>query len=193
DTLKLADQFASHLENAARIDVLPVNRVIAAMEIADIDVVRTKFEAQTLLAELDVDGIVVGTIAAYEPYDPPRLAISIELYTSKPFEREVAQSLRRLSRATTGPQSLGTLPDDTKQPVSVVSASLDAGDPLVREQIQRFAKNRGNPGSQNTDYDWHLYHMSMDRFSEFATYVMSYRLLDAEARRVIDTGRARGG
>ncbi len=177
---RLADQIAAHLESAANIDVLPVNRVLVAMESLGLQEITSKADATALVGALNVDGLVVGSIANYEPYDPPKLSLAIDLYTSPHYERQVTGGIRRLSWAATGNTAQELPMDHRKQPVSTISAHLDAGNPNVRELIKRYARDRGSYGLEE---DWHLYRISMERYSEFATYVMCWRLLNAEARR----------
>ncbi len=180
DGQSLADDLVGHLENASNLDVLPVNRVLAAMEALDIAEVSTPAEAKQLLRALGVDGLVVGTITAYDPYDPPKLGLAVELYVNEQVEYYDSLNVRALAQASTDP---GTLPDPPAliQPINSVSAVLDASDPVVRKRLMRYAVNRGQVKETGS---WHLYRISMDLYSDFASYVMSWRLLRAETLRV---------
>ncbi len=62
-----------------------------------------------------------------------------------------------------------------------VSAFLDSADPVVRGKLERYAYGRGSTRDPDSSV---LYRISMDLYSEFATYVMSWRLLRAETQRV---------
>ena len=181
DGVAVADQFARRFEQARGLDVIPVNRVLAAMETLQLGQVSSEPEAMRLLRILGVDGVVVGTISAYDPYDPPRLGLAVELYTD-PRLPESTLDLRRLSLAavddmTRRPAQAGA----DGQPVSVVSGFFDAADPAVRTWLDRYAAERGR---QNPDDDPRLYRLSMDRFTEFVTYTVSSHLLRQETQRV---------
>ena len=198
DGLALADHLARQLENAANLDVLPVNRTLKAMESLEIGRLETPEQAMRLLETLGVDGLIAGTITSYDPYDPPKLGMAIELYARPSVEhadRAMGQRasysptrrptgpkldvLHRLSWSATEPSA----PDryELDQPVSVVSAMFDAADPDMRRGIRQYAKKRGaGPRSEA----WHLYHISMDLYSEFVSYVMSWRLLREEELRL---------
>jgi hypothetical protein len=50
------------------------------MRALEFPAVRTPIEAQQLARAMGVDGIVAGTITAYDPYDPPVFGLSLALY-----------------------------------------------------------------------------------------------------------------
>ncbi len=182
DGLRLADLLAQQLETASNLDVLPVNRTLAAMESLRVAQLTSRQDVMRLLQALGADGIVVGTITAYDPYDPPKLGIAIELYTTQAIEHLDHLALRRLAAAATDEGAQLPRSDLTNQPVAIVSAFLDAGDPATRLKLQRFAESRGPV--DKVAQEWHRYRISMDLYSEFVSYVTSWRLLDAERRRM---------
>ncbi len=180
DGLVMADHLARQLENATNLDVLPVNRVLAAMEALELAEVSSPAEATQVLRSLRVDGLVVGTMTAYDPYDPPKLGLAIELYVDEHVEHFDSINVRRLSRAAT---AVGPLPYPAarQQPTSTVSAMFDAASPEIRRKLKRYATRRGQTETQDA---WHRYRLSMDLYSEFVSYVMSWRLLGVETQRI---------
>jgi len=181
DGVKLADQLAYQLENAANLDVLPVNRTLHAMALLGLTELTTKQDAMKLLQVLGADGLVVGTISAYDPYDPPRMGVALELYLHPRRMSDEAQvDVRRLTRASTDELSLAP-PPVLSQPVVAVSAILDARSPGTRENLERYAVNRGVVPTREAAVH---YRINMDLYSEFVSYVMCWRLLRAEAQRI---------
>jgi hypothetical protein len=181
DGVKMADRLAHQLENAANLDVLPVNRCLRAMDAMGIGQIATQQDAMRMVQTLGVDGLIVGTISAYDPYDPPRIGLALELYLSPRYDREQADlDVRRLSRAATDELALAP-PANSRQPVVVVSDILDARSPGTRENLQRYALDRGVVKSKDA---WVNYRINIDLYSEFVSYVMSWRLLRAEAQRI---------
>lgn len=198
DGVALADHLVRQLENAYNLDVLSVNRSLKAMQATGLSQITSPDQAMRLMETLSVDGLVVGTVTLYDPYDPPKLGMAIELYanprveqadtarnwdpsgTSAPGSGPSLAGLQRLSWTSTdsrpGPASSGM-----RQPVSIVSAVFDASDPDVRMGLERFAHDRG---MSVDDESWRLYQINMDLYSEFVSYVMSWRLLRAEAQRL---------
>jgi hypothetical protein len=191
DGLAIADHLVHHLEGASNIDVLPLNRTLAAMESLHMGQVATPADAMKLLGVLGADALVVGSLTAYDPYDPPKLGMALELYTSPRLENLEPTDTRALTGAAVEregelPRFAGRL---SRQPVNLVSAVLDAGDPEVRRKLERYAANRRIEKDptwiwDKSEHSIRQYRMSMDLFSEFAGYVMSWRLLKAESDRL---------
>lgn len=183
DGVRFADQLARQLENAQGLDVLPVSRVLQAMDGLQLASVTTKVDALTLLKTLGVDALLVGTITDYDPYDPPKLGLAVELYLDpRATNGQPRLDPRELTRSPTDPYNLPSQPQRTDQPVSVVSAFFDAADPAVRERLERYARDRGP--EQERQRGWRLYRISIDLYSEFVSYLVSSRLLDVETQRL---------
>jgi hypothetical protein len=136
-------------------------------------------DAVALMKTLAVDGLVVGTITAYDPYDPPKLGIAIELFTNRRADAVAVLNTRELTRAPmSGPETTWA---HVSQPVSVVSGFYRASDGGVRRKMQRYARGAGPIEDRDA---WHRYRINMDLYSEFITYVMSKRLMAAETARM---------
>ncbi len=181
DGVALADHLAHQLETASNLDVLPVNRVLMAIDHLGITQATSPHQARQLLNTLGVDALVVGTITAYDPYDPPTLGLAVELYVNQRVDQADRLDVRRLARASTDPQTLPSPATLEPATTSTVSAVFDAADPEIRKRLMRYARNRG---PVRDGQSWHLYRISMDLYSEFVSYVMSWRLLQAETRRI---------
>jgi len=189
DGLMFADRFARALENAQGLDTLPVNRTLEAMQALRMEQITSPAEAMQLMHALGADGLVVGTLTAYDPYDPPKVGIAMELYLNRDVEALEMLDPRLLAEAAVDPSPRRTSPQ-RRQPVSVASAFLDAADPMVRQQLKRYAVDRGKANDPRfklfTEQDdhWRLYRISIDLYAEFVGYEMSRRLLDVERQRL---------
>lgn len=179
--LTVADQMARQLENASNIDVLPVNRVLAVMESQRIGSLRSVLEVQQVMRLLGADYMVIGTITAYDPYDPPKMGMAIELFTSERVEQLRTINLRRLVGASTDSDITPATPANVGQPVSLTSGYFDAADPDVRKRLQRYGHKRSQEDGEESS--WRMYRINMNLFSEFVSYAMSWRLLEAEKKR----------
>ena len=178
----MADHLARQLENASNLDVLPINRTLAAMEALDITTVSNPSQARQILVSLGADALVIGTITAYDPYDPPKLGLAIELYVNKRVEYFDSLDVRKLARKATGQGALPPPPGMPRKQPSNVSAFFDAADPSTRHRLMRYARDRSQE-HHRPDQPWQIYRINMDLYSEFVSYVMSWRLLRAETQR----------
>jgi hypothetical protein len=188
DGVKLADKLAQRLETVQGIEVLAVNRVLAAMQQLEMRGVQSREQAMQLLDTLGAEGLVVGTITAYEPYEPAKLGLALDLYTTlgrvgPPLD------VRQLSKAATDPTAKPEGASPPSQPVASVSAMYDASEPTVRKQIRAYAEARGR--SEDETSAVRLYRISMDRYSEFVSHAIVERLLNAERGRLARQQKAR--
>lgn len=184
DGLKIADRLAQRLETVMGLDILPVNRVLAAMQSLQMQSVTSTEDAIRLRGVLGADGLVVGTVTAYDPYDPPKLGLTIELYVDPKRDSFRATDVRKLVRAATDEMSLPAMPHRPSQPVSVVSGFYDASDPAVRQKLHRYAAQHTGQDEDDPAQGWRLYQIDMDLYTEFVTYLVSQRLLRVEQERL---------
>ena len=180
DVLRVADHLTRQFEEAQGLSAVPVNRVIAAMESLELPELTNPEEAALLRETLGVDALVVGTVTAYDPYDPPELGLALELYTGPQIPRARIE-IRKLTAAPTD-ETAQPREVDPGQPVTIVSGHYDAGVPRVRERLQDYGHERGAEASG--DGGWRRYRLSMDLYTEFVSYVAGERLLDAERQRL---------
>ncbi len=178
DTARLADKLTNHLLTVADIDVVPVNRVIEAMTVLEMRDVQTVGEAMKLLQTMDLDGLIVGTATAWDPYEPPKIGLIVQLYTQDrpgyvnldPYELQRAGSDDILPGLRT-----------FEQPIAMATMHLDAANGEVLALIQAYAKGRTPPQSPA---GWRRYLLSMDLYSEFVAHEAMRRLFKAEWQRL---------
>lgn len=183
DGLVIADHLARQLENVKGIDVIAVNRVLAAMQAMRMAEVASAADARQLLRVLQVDALVVGTVTAYEPYDPPKLGLAVELYVQQRSEQAGgAFDTRGLTRAATDELSRPSVQQQLTAPTTAISGFFDAASPNVRQQLVNYGENRG--GVADDADSWRLYRISMDLYTEFVSYLVSSRLMQAETKRL---------
>ena len=81
DGTAMADKLTQQLQQVQGIRVLPVNRVLEAMAATDITAIDSTAKVHRLMETLGVDGLLVGTLSAWDPYDPPKIALTTQLYS----------------------------------------------------------------------------------------------------------------
>lgn len=182
DELALSDTLVNEAQQVEGISILPVNRTLAGMRALKMASVSSQADALSLCKALGADAIIVGSVNAWHPYDPPIIGLSLGLFGTSGVmnvpaaSRIDAQSLR--SAATDRPIPESELPP---QPLSALSAVLDASDGNTRELIRRYAKGRHDPESA---LGWQRYTASMALYAKFACHEMTRRLLEAEQSRL---------
>jgi hypothetical protein len=184
DGIRLADKLTERLALTRGLDTLPVNRVLAAMEALGLTGIDDKGDALRLREVLGVDGLVVGSITAYDPYEPPKLGLNLELYLDgRTVWEGSGLDTRGLSASPTNPRS--ELPGGEagrRQPVTAVSGFFDAADPFVLDLLHGYTAERGPDGTSEMTTRRHL--ISMDLYSEFVGSLVTGQLLEAERLRL---------
>ena len=194
DTLRLTDRLVAHVERVDGIDTLPLNRVLATMQRMEMPAVTSVNDALALRRTLHVDAVVAGTVSAYDPYDPPKLGLIVELYHVGADDTR-GVDIRGISRAATDRDARPHREGDAgpAQPVVRVSGYFDAADPNTRAKLEAYGKQHSVTDKDKTrtglftKYDPigpRLYRISTDLYGDFATFQVVRRLIRAEARRL---------
>jgi hypothetical protein len=187
DSLIVSDKVVAAASQIRGVRALPLNRTIATMRALGLNQLASPADAKRLAQEMGVDGIIVGSITAYDPYDPPKLGLALALY-ARPgaMDRRRAQILdtRELQYLPTDYQYFPRTSTFTDAPASVISEYLDAKNHQVLVDVKSYAAGRHDP---NSAFGWKRYLASMDLFSEFAAWHAVSRLLDHEWIRLART------
>lgn len=184
DPLIVSDKLVAAVEEVEGVRAVPLNRTLAAMRALGFKGVRDPGQVRQLAAVMGVDGIIVGTITAYDPYDPPTIGLSLALYA-----RSQAMG-GSFGPDQIDPRTLTASPVDTHarpnarlgdRPAAVVSANLNARDHNVLAAVRDYAEGRHDPISA---MGWRRYTASMDLYTQFATQHLVAALVEQEQQRL---------
>lgn len=183
EPLVMSDHLIGAIEEAQGLRCLPLDRTLAAMQALKLQRVRTPAEARSLAQTLGVDGIVVGSITAYDPYTP-MIGMSLALYArpgagGMSQEQAKAFNPRELQHSTTDDAQVSNVWGD--RPLAVWSERLDAKNHQVLMDVRAFGEGRS---SQRSALGWKRYTASADLFAQFAMYRGVDGLLQQEWTRV---------
>lgn len=175
---RVADAFTTEVEGIDGIDTLPVNRVIAAMRRLGLNSITTPAQARMLLNALGADGLIVGTVTAYDPYQPPKFGAAVALFTS---DAAYARSIDpvQLTRART---DTTTSPTTSNTPTAQASGIFDASNHETLIWLDQYAAGRNEPASA---YEERIYLVRMDLYTQFAAHRLLHDLLDIERARLL--------
>ena len=180
DVLAVGDQLVAAISEAHGLSAVPMNRTLAAMTAKGIPAVRTPRDARVLADALGVDAVIVASVTAYDPYDPPKLGLALGLFMHDVDTASTLDPTKLQSAYTdqTPSQARTTYPE---HPASTVVDHLDGANHEVLIDLKEYAKGRHDPKSALT---WHRYTASMDLFTQFAAYHAVQRLLQQEHNRL---------
>lgn len=172
DPLLQADLLYAQLQTVAGVKAIPVNRVLEVYASLQIDGVQSEKQAALVCDLLGADGLIVATVTAYDPYHPPKVGVSLQLFTRNGGAiRSSGIDPRELSRMAS-PGNTESLPYDA-QLLQVVGI-YDAANGSIREKLLSYADGRNDPIGPMGAKE---YFASMDRFSSFVYHDLLEQLL----------------
>jgi hypothetical protein len=179
DVLAISDKVVAAAAQVRGVRTLPLNRTIAAMQSLNLPELSSPAEATALAKQMGVDALILGSITAYDPYDPPKLGLALALYPM-PGAPGIG------SQPPVDPHALEGRPTDyqyfprsnhAEAPAAVVSEYLDGKNQGVQIDLRDYAKGRHNPEAA---LGWRRYLTSMDLYSEFAAWHAVRSLVNRE-------------
>jgi len=181
DPDRFADLMASELSFAEGVSVVPVSRVLAALAADGVDRVESPAHAWALAQALGADAIIVFAVTEYDPYDPPSIGITAQLYGQEPVAGGLALDPVALSRQPRfeGPERARGRDHLLAQTQRVFNAAHDS----VVEDVKRFATIQDGADSP---FGWRRYVVSQRDYMRFCCHATVRALLGArpEAERV---------
>jgi len=194
DPLVVTDTLVNEMERVHRIRTLPLDRTLEAMAAADLQRVESPADVAVLMRTLDVDGLVTGSITAWDPYPPTSMGLALQLHVRPDLAAPLRTGpngaeldVRTLATSAAGSPIPG---DGASGPArSGASGHYDARENRTRLAVERFASGRT---VAETPVAWERYLRVMDLFTEFACHAVLEDLLEAERVRVVRSGRRLG-
>jgi hypothetical protein len=179
DTDRLADMFVQELQQTAGIDTLPVNRVLAGLRQLERRAAGSSGDIQALLDLLGADGLIVGSLTAYDPYPPMTLGMAVQLFVREGGPERESIDPVQISRTTRGEIALGGM--HAAEPVAQAAGVFALRDQQTLAHLQAYAASRHEPES---GYGPDVYLVSMELFARFVSHRLIRDLLAAEHARL---------
>ena len=176
DPLLQADLVFEEVAQIEGVVAVPVNRVAEVYVALGIAGVQNPEDAAVVCEALGVDALVVPTVTLYDPYDPPKLGASLQLFFRRPIGGTAfnidPHALGRTARAEQA--ALASTPPEFLQ----ASAVFDAADGTTRGRLLRYARGRNDPDGPVTTRGFFL---DMEAYCGFAYHALLEDLLATPA------------
>lgn len=179
DANRFADLMASELSFADGVSVIPVSRVLGVLATQGRHRVQSPTHALEIAGLLGADAILVFAVTEYDPYEPPSIGISAELYGARPWMRRGAPDPQALSRQAR--LSSDQTPSPGRRLLAQSQRVFNASHQSVVADIRRFAQLRGGDGSP---YGWRKFTVSQQHFIRYCCHASIRALLGAMAEPV---------
>jgi hypothetical protein len=173
DAVLQADLVYQQMQQVHGLKLVPVNQVVAVLAGLKIEKVQSADQAAVVCDLLGCDALVVPTVTIYDPYDPPKLGASLQLF-SKPagFVRPKNVDVHELTRAA-APVEDDSLPAPNNKFVQAVGM-FDAANGSVRDAVVDYARGRQDPVGPLGVRE---YTSDMDRYCGFVYNALTVDLL----------------
>lgn len=173
DPILQADLLYAQLQTVHGLTVIPVNRVAEVYLSLRIEQVQSPEQAALVCDLLGCDALVLPTVTAYDPYQPPKFGASLQLLVkpgsfARPSGVDPRELARRASPAPDEPPPQGG--ETMLQAVGM----FDAANGSVRDQVLAYAHGRHEPlGPMGTKE----YFANIDRYCGFVYHTLISDLL----------------
>jgi hypothetical protein len=174
DPLLQSDLVYQELQKIHGVTVIPVDRVVEVYASLRIDKIQNEQQAYDVCKALGCDGLLIPTVTAYDPYDPPKFGASLQLFV-KPgtFMRLPPIDPRKLEQApTVSAIPIPAIPES--HDMTQVVEMYDAADGTTRDAVKDYAQGRTDP---NGPMGINEVTEEMDRYCAFGYHELLAELL----------------
>jgi len=162
DPVRVGDLAASELAGITGVRVIGVSRVMAALANSRRDAIRSPADALQVARDVGADGIIVFAVTEYDPYEPPVVGLSMQLYAPRdPFA--LASAAPAAASSPAGPTD-GQEHPEAGRPWAQVQRVFNASHDAVVADVKEYARKRDAEGSA---YGWRKYLVSQELFLRF--------------------------
>ncbi|HEY7088559.1 MAG TPA: hypothetical protein VH518_10750 [Tepidisphaeraceae bacterium] len=174
DPLLQGDLLFQQLQQVSGITAIPVNRVVEVYSSLRIEKVQSEEQAALVCDLLGCDALLVPTVTAYDPYNPPKFGAALQMFAhGQSYVRPAAVDVRELARRATPPPVESVPPPQQGSFVQVVGV-FDAANGSVRDAVNRYASGRSDPSGPLGNKE---YFVSMDRYCGFVYHSLIEKLI----------------
>ena len=184
---RVADLMASELSYVVGVNVVPVNRVLAHLTDQGRQRVESPGHALEIAGLLGADAILVFAVTEYDPYEPPVVGISAQLYGRRRDVRTVGFDPVGESRRPS-PAGLPKVVSPLA-PIAQAEQVFDASHQWVSAEVKRFAESRTADGGP---FGWRKYLASQQHYLRFCCHATIRSLIGSAGHRDVADERVEG-
>lgn len=186
DPLRVTDIVASELLTFPHVAVIPVNRTLGALELLGARGIESADDAIALARELRADATLVVAITEFNPYDPPILGVTAQLY----FVPESGAALPAIDPTLASRTATEFAPAASAEPQRgpvQFQRTFNASDPKVLREIREYDDDGARDG-RNTAYGWRVHTQSQELFIRYSMWSSLRSILRTWAHPGLEAG-----
>lgn len=184
DVLAATEEFYSELQQIPDINVIPIDRMLRALHVLGMNGINSPQDAMELAQQLDADIVITGSITQYDPYNPPRVAMVVQLY-----DRDSRLIAAQPDQQPIDPVTLARQPStfvmnsaSHNESTTTVARVFDCDQEDIIARVKQYAQNRSGTDSPA---GWQHYIRSQT-YLAFVSHELIGEILAIEKQRVQD-------
>lgn len=184
DTVEVTKAFASELEQVEGVNVVPLGRVYQYLSVNNMATVGSPEEARALAQVFKAQATLVGAVTEYDPYDPPRMGLSVQMYAVAGLPAASgSEGFDPVSSARSA-VPFPVTDDASGRPRDMVSRVFSGRDLEVKNLAKLYAKRRL---SDNSPYGWRRFLVDQREYQRLCCYGVIREMLGEESRQAQPT------
>jgi hypothetical protein len=158
----VADIMASELSHVDGFVVIPVSRVLSVLAQQGRDRIQSPAQAVEAMQALGAEAILVFAITEFDPYEPPIVGITAQIYGGS-FDTGIARVDPVQASRAASPVGVHTVAAPN-EPVAQSSQVFNAAHEPVVRAVKAFARLRG---ADESAFGWEKYLVSQEHYLRF--------------------------
>lgn len=174
DLNAVADIMASELDAVAGVEVIPVSRVLAVLAQQGRREVASPAHARQIVEHLGADAILIFAVTEYDPYHPPVVGITAQLYGVRRVDAAGGLDPVRISRQARPTPATATA-GEAFGPLAQSERVFDASHDFIGEDVKAFARQRDRGAGP---FGWRIYLVSQRHYLRYCCQRTIQRLFE---------------
>ena len=176
DPVRVADLMASELTHFPGVKVIPVSRTLAQLASEGKARVESPAHALQVLDRLGADGMVVFAVTEYDPYWPPVVGISAQIFGHGPLGGTAFDPVSSSRQSSPVESRVGKLPRAECQRI------FNGREKQVEYEIRDFARERD---AEDSPHGWRKFLATQEDFLRFCCHSVLGELIRQEVTHVV--------
>jgi len=179
DLIEVTNSFTSELQQVEGLTVVPIGRAYDYLAANGMATVGSPQEARALARAFKAQAVIVGAVTEYDPFNPPRMGLAIQLYAAKAMQAAGDAQFDPVESSRSGvPFPVGEeLADRPRDQISRVFSGKNIE---VEKLARRYARERL---SDANPYGWRHFIVNQHEFQRLCSYSIIREMLGKEGRK----------
>jgi hypothetical protein len=179
DMLEVTNAFASELQQVEGLNVVPLGRVYQYLSANRMATVGSPEEARALAQVFKAQATIVGAVTEYDPYNPPRMGLAVQVYTVGQVPPAVGSSGFDPVEASRSAVPFPVTEEAANRPRDYINHIFSGRNKEVEDLARLYAARRKSDG---TPYGWRRFLVDQREFQRLCSYGIIREMIGESGR-----------